>query len=73
MILNRKAREVLASVPADQREQMFVKFKLQGTSRTMESSFEETKPYVLTELGRQFVHYVIEDVVNQISGGTSQP
>ena len=35
-------------------------------NRVMESSFEPTKPYVLTELGRQFVHYVMEDVVPQI-------
>lgn len=32
-------------------------------SRMMESAFEDTKPYVLTELGKQFVHYVMEDVV----------
>jgi hypothetical protein len=34
--------------------------------RTMESAFEETKPYELTELGKQFVHYVMTDVVPQI-------
>lgn len=33
---------------------------------TMESAFEETKPYELTELGAQFIHYVMEDVVTQI-------
>ena len=37
-------------------------------SRVMESSFEATKPYVLTALGKQFVHYVMEDVVPQIGG-----
>jgi hypothetical protein len=37
-------------------------------SRTMESAFEETKPYVLTGLGKQFVHYVMEDVVPTING-----
>ncbi len=26
---------------------------------TMESSFEDSKPYVLTELGKQFVHYTL--------------
>jgi len=36
--------------------------------RTMESAIEETKPYVLTELGKQFVHYVMEDVVPTING-----
>jgi hypothetical protein len=36
------------------------------SSDVMESSFEDTKPYVLTELGKRFVHYVMEDVVQQI-------
>lgn len=35
-------------------------------SRTMESAFENAKPYELTELGKQFVHYVMEDIVTQI-------
>ncbi len=35
-------------------------------STTMESAFEDSKPYVLTELGKQFVHYVMDDVVLQI-------
>ncbi len=38
----------------------------------MESAFESTKPYVLTELGKQFVHYVMEDVVPAI-GGAPRP
>jgi len=43
-------------------------------SRVMESAFENTKPYVLTELGKQFVHYVMEDVVPAIGGdGPSKP
>lgn len=37
-------------------------------SKTMESAFESTKPYELSELGKQFVHYVMEDVAPQISG-----
>jgi hypothetical protein len=39
----------------------------QNPSRVMESAFEDTKPYVLTELGKKFVHYVMEDVVSQIA------
>jgi len=35
---------------------------------TMESAFEETKPYVLTELGKQFVHYAMTEIVPRISG-----
>lgn len=38
----------------------------QNPSRVMESAFEDTKPYVLTELGAKFVHYVMEDVVPQL-------
>lgn len=40
-----------------------------GTSSTHESAFEDAKPYVLTELGSQFVHYVMDDVAQQISDG----
>ena len=36
-------------------------------STTMESAFEDTKPYVLTALGEQFVHYVLNEVAPQIS------
>lgn len=35
-------------------------------STTMESAFEDTKPYVLTALGEQFVHYVLNEVAPQI-------
>jgi hypothetical protein len=36
------------------------------TSSTMESAFEDTKPYVLTGLGQQFVHYIMNEVVQRI-------
>ncbi|CAM4136731.1 hypothetical protein [Pseudoalteromonas byunsanensis] len=35
-------------------------------SSTMESAFENTKPYQLTELGSQFVHYTMNQVVKRI-------
>lgn len=35
-------------------------------STTKESAFEDTKPYVLTALGAQFVHYVMDDLAPQI-------
>ena len=35
-------------------------------SRTMESAFEGSKPYVLTELGRQFVHYTMNEAITRI-------
>lgn len=37
-------------------------------SGVMESAFEDTKPYVLTELGKQFVHYTMNDLVRRIEG-----
>jgi hypothetical protein len=36
---------------------------------TLESAFEDTKPYVLTELGKQFVHYTMNEVVGRIESG----
>lgn len=33
---------------------------------TMESAFEGTKPYVLTEMGKQFVHYTMNEVITRI-------
>jgi DNA phosphorothioation-dependent restriction protein DptG len=35
---------------------------------TIESAFEDSKPYVLTELGKQFVHYTMNEVVTRIFG-----
>lgn len=40
---------------------------------TMESAFEDTKPYVLTALGRQFVHYTMTDTVGQLGAGDDSP
>ena len=37
---------------------------------TIESAFEDSKPYVLTELGKQFVHYTMNEVVTRIGEGT---
>lgn len=48
------------------------KTRSKGTSRSSvyESAFEDTKPYVLTELGAQFLHYVMEDIAPQIGSGS---
>jgi hypothetical protein len=42
-----------------------------GQSRkpVLESAFENTKPYELTELGSQFVHYVMDEVAVQVGSG----
>ncbi len=40
------------------------------TPTTMESSFDDTKPYILTELGKQFVHYAMSEVVHRIETDT---
>lgn len=42
-----------------------------SSSNTMESAFEDTKPYVLTELGKQFVHYTMNEVVSRLGGGNA--
>jgi hypothetical protein len=34
---------------------------------TMESAFEDSKPYVLTELGSQFVHYTMSELVARLN------
>ena len=36
---------------------------------TLESAFEDTKQYVLTELGKQFVHYTMEEIVTRLTAG----
>ena len=41
------------------------------TTGTMESAFEDTKPYELTELGKQFVHYSMNEVVQRVSESSS--
>lgn len=38
-----------------------------SSSGTYESAFEGTKPYVLTELGKQFVHYTMTETVRRIA------
>ena len=46
--------------------------KRRGTPTTLESAFEDTKPYVLTQLGRKFVHYTMNETVTQLSGGSPE-
>lgn len=40
---------------------------------TMESAFEDRKPYVLTDLGKQFVHYTMNEVVARIDESKRHP
>lgn len=42
--------------------------KRSQAATTLESSFEDTKPYVLTALGNQFVHYTMNELVRRIAG-----
>lgn len=39
-----------------------------GAPATLESTFEDSKPYVLTALGKEFVHYTMNELVPRISG-----
>ena len=43
-----------------------------AASSTMESAFEDQKPYVLTALGQQFVHYAMTDAVRRIESGEAK-
>lgn len=50
----------------------FVRKRPRNTRRgpvqtTMESAFEDTKPYVLTALGKEFVHYTMNELVRRIA------
>jgi hypothetical protein len=42
-------------------------------SGIIESAFEDTKPYVLTELGKQFVHYTMNELIARIGAGSTDP
>ena len=39
----------------------------QHGGNTMKSAFDDNEPYVLTDLGAKFVHYVMEDVAPQLN------
>jgi hypothetical protein len=39
---------------------------------TLESAFEDNKPYELTQLGTQFVHYAMTEIVPRIGAGNNQ-
>jgi hypothetical protein len=43
----------------------------QSASSKLESASEDTKQYVLTELGKQFVHYTMNELVARLSGESS--
>lgn len=51
----------------------FIKSKSQGrssgnSSSYMKSAFDNKEPYELTDLGRQFVHYTMNEIVPKITG-----
>jgi hypothetical protein len=41
-------------------------------SGTMESPFEDSKQHVLTELGKQFVHYTMNELVSRLGSESTQ-
>jgi hypothetical protein len=53
-------------------KQRVIKRSPRGSTTTMESAFEDTKQYVLTELGKQFVHYTMNELVERIEGTSSE-
>jgi hypothetical protein len=53
----------------------FVRKATRGTTRaassTVKSPFDGDEPYELTDLGKQFVHYVMDEVAPQIGQASS--
>lgn len=47
------------------------KSRRRGGKSSLTSAFDSEKEYVLTELGAEFVHYVMEDLAPQLSDGNS--
>ena len=45
------------------------KKRVTASASVMKSAFDNTEPYELTELGTQFVHYTMEDVVMRLDNG----
>jgi hypothetical protein len=45
----------------------------QRGSRVMKSAFDNQEPYVLTELGREFVHYTMNEIVPRIGSQAIDP
>ena len=41
-----------------------------AASGVLESAFEDTKPYVLTSLGKDFVHYTMNEIVTRLEDGS---
>jgi hypothetical protein len=41
-----------------------------AASGVLESAFEDTKPYVLTSLGKEFVHYTMNEIVTRLEDGS---
>jgi len=47
------------------------KKRVQAPSRTLGSAFDDEKQYELTELGKQFVHYTMNEIVPKIAASAS--
>ena len=41
-----------------------------AASGLLESAFEDTKPYILTSLGKEFVHYTMNEIVTRLEDGS---
>jgi hypothetical protein len=53
----------------------FVKRSTRGRGgrgdRTMKSAFDNEEPYTLTGLGKEFVHYTMQEIVPKIGGSSA--
>jgi hypothetical protein len=46
-----------------------LRVKQRSTTQTMKSAFDDTENYVLTQLGKQFVHYTMNELVGRLPDG----
>ena len=66
--LGRVIRQPRESDPSGRFKKKTTPPRRHSASSTLESAFEDTKQYVLTELGKQFVHYTMNELVNRLPG-----
>ncbi len=68
--LGRVIRQPRASDNFARYQKKVTRIKPAFKTTTLESPFEDTKQYVLTELGKQFVHYTMTELVTRLETGS---
>ena len=56
-----------AAYPAEEGSRRTPPRRVVAAATTMESTYKDSKPYVLTDLGSQFVHYTMTELVARLN------